>query len=96
MPGTFKIYFVDVVLGMARAVQVITLPPCAYVDDLGAIGADEAQVNAEMLALHTWAEAVCGVFFKALKDKLASRVQLMLGFWWDSTSLTRTLVMSGS
>jgi hypothetical protein len=91
MPGTFKIFFVDVVLGMARAVQVITLPLCVYVDDLGAIGADEAQVNAEMLALHTWAEAVCGVFFKALKDKLASRVQLMLGFWWDSTSLTRTL-----
>ena len=44
-----------------------------------------------MLALHAWAEAICGVFFKALKDKLTSRVQLMLGFWWDSTSLTRTL-----
>ena len=27
MPGTFKIFFVDVVLGMARAVQVITLTP---------------------------------------------------------------------
>ena len=91
MPGTFKIFFVDVVLNMARAARVITLPLCVYVDDLGAIGPDEAQVNAEMLALHAWAEAVCGVFFKALKDKLASRVQLMLGFWWDSTKLTRTL-----
>jgi hypothetical protein len=91
MPGTFKIFFVDVVLNMARAACVITLPLCVYVDDLGAIGPDEAQVNKEMLALHAWAEAICGVFFKALKDKLASRVQLMLGFWWDSTSLTRTL-----
>ena len=32
-----------------------------------------------------------GVLFKWLKDRLAARRQLMLGFWWDSIARTRTL-----
>ena len=34
---------------------------------------------------------VCGVFFKFLKDRAAAQRQLMIGFWWDSRTLTRTL-----
>ena len=90
MPGTFKVFF-DVVCGMARSVQVLTLPMCVYVDDCGLIGPEEDAVNAEMEAFHTWAAEVCGVLFKFLKDRLAAQRQLMLGFWWDSTTLTRTL-----
>ena len=91
MPGCFKIFFVDVVLNMARAALVLTLPMAIYVDDCSLIGCDEEQVNAEMLAFHAWALTVCGVAFKALKDRVAAKRQLMLGFWWDSTTLTRTL-----
>ncbi|KAL3903891.1 MAG: hypothetical protein SGPRY_011495, partial [Prymnesium sp.] len=42
-------------------------------------------------AFHAWAAVVCGITFKFLKDRLAARKQLMLGFGWDSISLTRTL-----
>lgn len=91
MPGVFKIFFVDVVLNMARAAQVLTMPTPVYVDDLAGIGPDPDKVNTEMLAFHDWAWAVCGVAFKALKDKLAAQRQLMLGFWWDSRDFTRTL-----
>ena len=47
-----------------------------------------------MLAFHEWAGRVCGVVFKAIKDRLAAQRQLMIGFWWDSTSFTRTLETS--
>ena len=33
----------------------------------------------------TW--DVCGVVFKAIKDRLAASRQLALGFWWDSETL---------
>lgn len=91
MPGVFKIFFVDVVVNMARAMQVLTLPMPVYVDDTGLIGPNREDVDAEMLAFHEWAWAVCGVAFKALKDRVAAQCQLMLGFWWDSRTLTRTL-----
>ena len=91
MPGTFKIFFVDVVVGMARAAAVLTLPMAVYVDDCGLIGQCQEQVDQEMLSFHHWAWQVCGVAFKALKDRAASREQLMLGLWWDSVTLTRTL-----
>ena len=91
MPGCFKIFFVDVVMNMARAAAVLTLPMPVYVDDCGLIGADEHQVNYEMTAFQEWALEVCGVAFKVLKDRVAAQRQLMIGFWWDSTTLTRTL-----
>ena len=34
---------------------------------------------------------MAGIIFKILKDKAASTLQLYVGFWWDSISLTRTL-----
>ena len=91
MPGVFKIFFADVVVNMARSLRVLTLPMAIYVDDNGLIGEDRGQVDAEMSAFQSWAWEVCGVPFKALKDRMASQVQLMLGFVWDSTTLTRTL-----
>ena len=91
MPGTFKIFFSDVVVGMARSARVLTLPMPIYVDDCSAIGGCRVQVDAEMDAFHEWADRICGVFFKAIKDRLAAQRQLVLGFWWDSTTFSRTL-----
>jgi hypothetical protein len=91
MPGVFKMFFVDVVVNMARSVQVLTLPLPVYVDDCALIGAICMVVDAEMAAFHAWAEVVCGVYFKVVKDKQAARTQLMLGFVWDSRTLTRSL-----
>ena len=91
MPGTFKVFFVDVVVNMARSAMILTLPMPIYVDDTGLIGPKEDEVNIEMENFHQWSLEVCGVVFKALKDRMASQRQLMLGFWWDSTTLTRTL-----
>ena len=48
MPGTFKIFFADVVVGMARAAQVLTLPMPIYVDDCALIGPDRDRVDLEM------------------------------------------------
>ena len=91
MPGCFKIFFVDVVVNMARSFAVLSLPMPVFVDDVGLIGPDSDEVNDEMSAFHAWAWDVCGVAFKVLKDRLAARRQLMLGFWWDSATLTRSL-----
>ena len=44
-----------------------------------------------MTAFQQWAESVCGVSFKVIKDRVAATTQLALGFWWDSTTLTREL-----
>ena len=91
MPGVFKIFFVDVVCGMARSEHVLTLPMPVYVDDCALIGSCAEEVDAEMVAFHAWALEVCGVAFKALKDRLAATRQLALGFWWVSETLTREL-----
>lgn len=91
MPGVFKIFFVDVVVQMARAAHVLTLPMPVYVDDLCIIGECQNEVDDQMESFHAWALLVCGVVFKAIKDKRAARRQLMLGLWWDSETLTRTL-----
>jgi hypothetical protein len=90
-PGVFKIFFVDVVCNMARSEFVLSLPTPVYVDDMGMIGPVRVWVDAQMEAFHAWCESVCGVHFKALKDRLASQRQFMLGFWWDSRTFTRTL-----
>ena len=91
MPGTFKIFFVDVVVQMARSELVLKLPMAIYVDDVGLIAPRRDRADDEMGAFHEWAERVCGVRFKALKDKWAAQEQLFLGFWWNSLTLTRTL-----
>ena len=91
LPGAFKIFFVDVVIPMARAAMVIHLPMEVYVDDLGHIGPSSSAVRSDMLAFQDWARSICGVEFKRIKDRHAAQVQLMLGFWWDSFERTRTL-----
>ena len=40
MPGTWHIFFEQVVLGIARSEAVLTLPLAVHVDDTGLIGAD--------------------------------------------------------
>ena len=91
MPGTFKIFFVDVVLNMARAAESLTIPMTVYVDDLAATGATTKGTTSRMAKFQDWAERICGVQFKRIKDKSASQVQLFLGLWWDSFTGTRTL-----
>lgn len=91
MPGTFKIFFVDVLVQTARSEMVLTLPLVVHVDDCGSIGPDREVVDAEMLVFHEWARDTCGVPFKASKDKAAAQRQLMIGFQWDSRTMTRTL-----
>ena len=91
MPGVFKIFFVDVVLNMARAAETLTIPMTVYVDDLAATGATAKGTTSRMAKFQDWAENVCGVQFKRIKDKSASQVQLFLGLWWDSFTGTRTL-----
>ena len=91
MPGTFKIFFVDVVCNMARSVGVLRDNMPVYVDDMGLIGAALKPVMRQMQAFQDWAELFCGVSFKRIKDKQAAHVQHMIGFWWDSFEGTRTL-----
>ena len=91
MPGVFKIFFVDVLMNMARSAMVLTLPCPVHVDDLSLIGPVMAEVIEEMAAFQAWSDATCGVYFKAAKDRLAAQVQTSLGFVWDSRTLTRSL-----
>ena len=91
MPGVFKKFLVDVVLGMARSEHVLTLPMLVWVDDCSLIGESRDAVDTEMVRFHDWAWRTCGVAFKAVKDKLAAQRQLSIGFWWDSRSFTREL-----
>ena len=90
LPGTWKLFFTDVMCGVARSEGVLTLPMPVYVDDCALIGAVAAQVDAEGLAFTAWLQTF-GVFMKELKDRAADQLQLALGFWWDSVQRTRTL-----
>ena len=76
---------------MARSQKVLTMPMITYVDDCSLIGDDRALVDAEMEAFHRFCATVCGVYFKVAKDRVAAELQLVIGFWWDSNTLTRTL-----
>ena len=44
-----------------------------------------------MTMFQDWAEGKFGVRFKRIKDRDASHVSFMIGFWWDSFERTRTL-----
>lgn len=91
LPGTFKIFFVDVLMGMARSELYLTLPMAVHVDDVGMVGCFAKSTSREMTALQVWTKEVLGIAFKAMKDRWAAHVQYMIGFWWDSFSGTRTL-----
>ena len=90
LPGTWKMFFTDVVVGVARSEAVLTLPMPVYVDDCALIGRVAAEVDAEGAAFTQWLKAL-GIFVKELKDRAAAQLQLALGFWWDSVNRTRTL-----
>ena len=90
VPGTWKIFFTDVIIGVARSEEVITLPMPIYVDDCSMIGAVAGMVDAEGVRLRLWLTKM-GIFMKELKERVASMLQLALGFWWDSIQRTRTL-----
>ena len=51
LPGVWKILFQDVLLGMARSEQQLTLPVPIFVDDAAIIGSDAGQVDAEAASL---------------------------------------------
>jgi len=89
-PGTFKLLFLDVFLQMARSELVVTLPMPVYVDDCSLIGECKAYVAGEMRRFQIWAGPF-GFYFKVLKDRSADNPQLVIGFWWDSMTFTRTL-----
>ena len=46
-PGTFKIFFTDVVVNMARSMLILTLPMPVFVDDMGLIGAINSRLERE-------------------------------------------------
>ena len=91
MPGTFKLFLVDVVVQMARSEFVITLPIVIYVDDSALIAASEAHVNQEMSDLQTFTSFYCGVSWKWLKDKPGARTNVYIGFVWHSPTLSISL-----
>ena len=90
LPGTWKIFFTDVVMGMARSEMVLTLEAPIYVDDISLIGELQRLVDHEGAALTAFLRML-GIFIKEIKDRAAAQVQLALGFWWDSINRTRTL-----
>ena len=89
LPGTFKLFFDDCIIPMARFALRLTLPMTLYVDDLAMIGQTAHDTDAEMKRFQKWCEDVAGIIFKILKDKAASTLQLYVGFWWDSISDVR-------
>lgn len=91
LPGTFKIFFVDAVVPMARFAGALRLQMAVYVDDVALIGPTAAETDAQMRAFQEWAARVCGIVFKTLKDRRAATRQLFLGLWWDSLTFARTL-----
>ena len=91
MPGTFKIFLVDVVVQMARSEFILSLPLTVFVDDAGLFGPESAALDEEMSAFQAWSWEVCGVPWKAAKDRASAQLQYYIGFWWDSKTLTRSL-----
>lgn len=88
LPGTFKLFFVDVVVNMGRSEFIITLPLEVYVDDVTVIGEDPAKVDAELDALQAWTGTYTGIYWKVSKNKRAACIQKYIGFVWNSNHLT--------
>lgn len=90
-PGTFKVILVDVFIGIARSEFVITIPLIVYVDDVAVISGTEVKGNAQMAEFQSFTSDSFGLGWKVAKELRAAQLQLYVGFWWDSRSLTRTL-----
>ena len=90
LPGTFKCFFSDVVVGMARSEGALTLPMPIHVDDMALIGRVRSMVDDEASSLSRFLKKM-GTPVKEAKQRAAAQVQFVIGFWWDSVSRTRTL-----
>ena len=66
VPGTFKIFFSDVVVGIARSERVLTLPMPVHVDDMGIIGSRAQGVDRERERFSVFARTQLGVAMKEL------------------------------
>ena len=90
-PGTFKIILVNVFVGIAQSEFVLTIPIIVYVDDVALIAEEEAGANDGMSRFQEFTTEKFGLLWKALKLLTASQIQLYIGFWWNSLTLTRKL-----
>ena len=90
MPGTFKIFLVDVLVGMARSEGALSIPMVVHVDDCSLIADSEELVNREASNLECFV-SILGVFFKFSKHRPASQNQFVLGLWWNSITRARSL-----
>jgi hypothetical protein len=93
LPGVWKIFFSDVLVGMARSERKLTLPMPIFVDDAAIIGEDACQVDAEGASLAAFL-LFLGVVMKEIKTRYAATLQLYIGLWWNS--VTRTLELDGA
>ena len=103
-PGTFKIILVNVFVGIAQSEFVLTIPIVVYVDDVALIAEDagttndsttlvkgETRANEEMSRFQDFSLEMFGLVWKAAKLLTAAQIQLYIGFWWNSLTLTREL-----
>ena len=103
-PGTFKIILVNVFVGIAQSEFVLTIPIVVYVDDVALIAEDagttndsttlvkgETRANEEMTRFQDFSLEMFGLVWKAAKLLTATQIQLYIGFWWNSLTLTREL-----
>ena len=90
LPGTFKIFFTDVIIGMARSEGALSSPVVVHVDDVSIIDRLKSFVDEQAGALASFLELL-GTPVKAAKHRAASQCQFVVGFWWDSIHRTRTL-----
>ena len=90
LPGTFKIFFTDVLVGMARSEGALGTPMPVHVDDMALIGRCRSFVDGQAASLAEFLERM-GAGVKKSKHRAASQVQFVIGFWWDSVRRTRCL-----
>ena len=89
LPGIWDLFW-KAIKAMARHDGVLTLPMPHFVDDNTLIGPSAAEVDTVGENLSDYVESL-GAPFKRLKSRKAAMRELVLGFWWDSVSRTRTL-----
>ena len=90
LPGTFKIFFTDVIIGMARSEGALQSPTVVHVDDISIIDFLKSVVDDQADALALFLDLL-GTPVKVSKHREASQCQFVVGFWWDSIARTRTL-----
>lgn len=90
MPGVWKIFFTDVVMGMARSEGVVDIPVHVFVDDCSLIGAIREAVDTQGEALAVFLLSL-GIVMKAIKTLPAALRQFYIGLWWDSVHRTLEL-----